>query len=58
MDETLSSSAEFFHLFKVKNSYTRSARRDGKEIPAFDILRFLLSLVFMKKNLFAMMKER
>ncbi len=58
LDETLSSSAEFFHLFKVKYFFKRSARRDGKGIPDLDILQFLFSLVFMKKSLFAMMKEK
>lgn len=58
LDESLSTSAEFFHLFKLKQFFTRYARRDGKGIPAFNIFQFLFSLVFMKKSLYAMTKEK
>lgn len=58
VDESISFSAEFFHLFKMKKHFSRCAKKDGKGIPAFDILRFLFALVFMKKNLFAMTREK
>ena len=56
--ESISFSAEFFHLFKVKKHFSRFSKKDGKGIPAFDILRFLFAMVFMRKNLFSMTRER
>jgi hypothetical protein len=58
VDESISFAAEFFHLFKVRKHFSRCAKKDGKGIPAFDILRFLFALVFMRKNLFAMTREK
>lgn len=56
-DETISSAAEFFHLFDIGKLFARSAR-SKKGIPAFKILQFLFALVFLKKSFFEMMREK